>query len=183
MTKLLLKISALVKYQARASVRSLIKTKIFEKLRNFYGSFEKFGIIVKMRGVKIKHIFLIIGVLIAILIIDQSGLLLHLNAKDFHKEFEYPMKGNIEPYMEQLRTGKEPSVTPINPHDYMMIRQAKGKCSLDFDDDGHEKNVRVVYLVKSAMEHFKRREVIRKTWGYERFVQIPIFTNFSVKNC
>ena len=118
-----------------------------------------------------KHIFLLLGVFIVILIFDQSGLLLHLNAKDFNKEFEYPMQGNIEPYMEQLRSGQEPSVTPINPHDYMMIRQAKGKCLLDFDEDDQDKNIRVVYLVKSAMDHFKRREVIRKTWGYEKWVK------------
>ena len=122
-----------------------------------------------MRALKIKHIFLFLLAFVVILIIDQSGLLVHLSTKDFYKDFEYPMKGNIETYMEEMRRGQEPSVNPINQHDYMMIRQAKGKCTLDFDiDDEQDKNIRVVYIVKSALEHFKQREIIRKTWGYER---------------
>merc|ERR1712062_915400 len=102
------------------------------------------------------------------------------STKDYYRDFEYPMKGNIESYMEELSRGQDPSVNPINDHDYMMIHQAKGKCTLDLDsDDDQDKSIRIVYLVKSAMDHFKQREVIRKTWGYEkRFSDVPIRTVF-----
>lgn len=131
-----------------------------------------------IRALKMKHLFLFTLVIVAIYICDQSGLMLHFHAKDFYKEFQYPMKGDIWPHMEKLRKGQESSVKPINPHDYMMIRQAKGKCIVDDSDDIH-KNIRVVYLVKSAMKNFKQREVIRKTWGYEkRFSDVTIKTVF-----
>ena len=134
-----------------------------------------------MRALKMKHLFLFLLALMLIMIIDQSGILVHFNTKDYYKDFEYPMKGNIESYMEEMKRGQDPSVNPINDHDYMMIHQAKGKCTLDFDsnDDDQDKSIRIVYLVKSAMNHFKQREIIRKTWGYEkRFSDVPIRTVF-----
>jgi hypothetical protein len=60
----------------------------------------------------------------------------------------------------------------------MMLKQAKGKCIMD-ESEFKDKDIRVVYIVKSALDHFKRREVIRKTWGYEkRFSDVTIKTVF-----
>ena len=80
------------------------------------------------------------------------------------------------PSPNQLKRGETPDVTPINGHDYAIRRTAKGKCH---DEEGHYVKQRVVYVVKSALDHFARREAIRKTWGFEkRFSDVPIRTVF-----
>ena len=133
---------------------------------------------IKMRALKIKHIAFLISILGIYFIISKSGILLHYYAKDYFKEFTYPMEGDITQYMNEMKSGKDPSVDPINHHDYIMIKQAKGKCIMD-DSEFKDKDIRVVYIVKSALDHFKRREVIRKTWGYEkRFSDVTIKTVF-----
>jgi hypothetical protein len=120
-----------------------------------------------MRGVKIKHLCFFLILVIGFIIFDQAGILLHLNADDYYKKFQYPMAGDIHGHMDRLRRGQESSVKPINPHNYLMKTQAKGKCIEEISDDLH-RNIRVVYLVKSALNNFERRKIIRKTWGYEK---------------
>ena len=76
----------------------------------------------------------------------------------------------------QLKRGDTPDVTPINGHTYTIMKTAKGKCH---DEEGHFVKQRVVYVVKSALSHFERREAIRRTWGYEkRFSDVPMRTVF-----
>ena len=82
----------------------------------------------------------------------------------------------MTPLPNQLKRGETPDVSPINGHDYAIRRTAKGKCH---DEDGHYVKQRVVYVVKSALDHFARRAAIRKTWGFEkRFSDVPIRTVF-----
>ena len=131
-----------------------------------------------MRPLKIKHVTFLISILGILILISKTGVLLHLYAKDYFKEFTYPLEGDITPFMEEMRSGRNPSVDPINPHDYLMIKQAKRKCIMD-NSEFKDKDIRVVYIVKSALDHFKRREIIRKTWGYEkRFSDVTIKTVF-----
>jgi hypothetical protein len=53
----------------------------------------------------------------------------------------------------------------------------KEKCLQD--DLEHYEQLRVIYLVKSAVGNFERRKVIRQTWGFEkRFADVPIRTVF-----
>ena len=131
-----------------------------------------------MRPLKIKHVAFLISILGILILISKTGVLLHLYAKDYFKEFTYPLEGDITPFMEEMRSGGNPSVEPINSHDYLMIKQAKGKCIMD-KSEFKDKDIRVVYIVKSSLDHFKRREIIRKTWGYEkRFSDVTIKTVF-----
>ena len=131
-----------------------------------------------MSRLKVKHLAGFLLVLTAFYIFDQSGLLLHFNAEDYYSNFEYPIKGDIQVHIERLRRGQEPLETPINPHDYMIVRKSRDKCIIDDPNDIRQK-IRVVYLVKSALDHFEQRKVIRKTWGYEkRFSDVTIKTVF-----
>ena len=134
-----------------------------------------------MARIKVKYVLYVLALCVVLRIIDQSGLLLYYNAKDYYKEFKYPLEGDITEPMEKLKSRQEPThtfggVKPINDHDYMFIRQPKSN-----DDDGEDchRNISLVYLVKSPMDHFKQREVIRKTWGYEkRFSDVTVKTVF-----
>ena len=44
---------------------------------------------------------------LAVFLVDLSGVLLHLNERDFYAKFDYPLNGDIRKYMEQLRLGRE----------------------------------------------------------------------------
>ena len=104
-----------------------------------------------------------------------------LNEKDYYTEFEYPLEGDIEKYIEEMEKGVQPSVTPFPNHDTKFKITNEGKCD-DTDDEQTASEtlpIRIVYLVKSAVSNFKNRNVIRKTWGYERrFADVQIRTVF-----
>ena len=132
-----------------------------------------------MSRLKVKHLFyLVLLMFFAFGIFDQSGLWLHFNAKDYYSTFEYPMKDDIQIHMQKLKRGENLSVVPINPHNYIIVKKARDKCIIDDPDDITQK-IRVIYLVKSALDHFEHRKIIRKTWGYERrFSDVTIKTVF-----
>jgi len=79
--------------------------------------------------------------------------------------------------MEAMKRGEKPTVDPINPHGYRILKMAKGKCT---EEDGvHYVSLRLVLVVKSAVKHFERRAAIRRTWGYERrFSDVQVRTVF-----
>jgi len=64
------------------------------------------------------------------------------------KEFEDPFCKNLTFFQ-----------VPINEHNYVIRMWSKAKCA---DAKGQfEKDLRLVYIVKSAMENFEQRKVIR----------------------
>lgn len=82
------------------------------------------------------------------------------------KEFEnrYPLAVSIVALVKQYKeTGKVPH-KPINPYPYEVMASPDYKCKI-----GEEKQneILLVFLVKSAMENFDRRKIIRETWGDE----------------
>jgi hypothetical protein len=42
-----------------------------------------------------------------VFLIDMSGVLVHYYEMDFETKFDYPLKGDVRKYMEQLRLGQE----------------------------------------------------------------------------
>ena len=117
----------------------------------------------KIARIKIKYLIPICIILYFLL--DDFGAFLHIFEKDF-SNFEYPLEGDILKWIGQLQNGEKPDVDPVNPHNYHLIRQAKGKC-VQYDGVHYEK-LRLVYLVKSARKNFEKRAAIRKSWGFER---------------
>ena len=109
---------------------------------------------------------------------DHMGVFTHLRERDFHTEFTYPLEGDLFTWMGQMKRGEPPAVDPINDHgDYTILKHAKSKC---VEEDGvHYVSLRLIYLVKSSMDHFEKRQAIRETWGYERrFSDVEIRTVF-----
>ncbi|TRY63459.1 hypothetical protein TCAL_03628 [Tigriopus californicus] len=124
---------------------------------------------------KLKHV--VPAAIVLFFLCDIVGLFHYLRAKDYETSFQWPLEGNILELATQMRRGETPTLKPINPHDYMLVKHSKGKC---IQEDGvHYANLRLIYLVKSAVDHFEHREVIRKTWGFERrFSDVEIRTVF-----
>ena len=115
--------------------------------------------------------------IILYVIADYCGVFIKLKELDYETKFAYPLEGNIELWVSQMKNGEKPSVEQANKHSYIITKGAKGKC---LEEDGnHYVKLRLVYIVKSALENFERRKVIRRTWGYERrFSDVNIRTVF-----
>lgn len=116
-------------------------------------------------------------VIVVLAAIELSGVYIHLLEKDFATTFQYPLDDvDILTYAQQLRDKKEPSVVPINVYNYTFISDCRHKC---IDADGSALKSRLVFVVKSAMEHFSHRNAIRQSWGFERrFSDVTIRTVF-----
>uniref|UniRef100_A0A146KWP0 Hexosyltransferase n=1 Tax=Lygus hesperus TaxID=30085 RepID=A0A146KWP0_LYGHE len=89
-------------------------------------------------------------------------------------KFDYPLNEPIADYVQYWIDNKSPIREPINSYDFQFIHKAQDKCSVDSDT-----KLRIVYLVKSAVPHFDRRDAIRKSWGFERrFSDVEMRTLF-----
>lgn len=100
------------------------------------------------------------------------GVFTHIFEKDFYSDFSYPLSEDISLYVNEIRGGKKPSHPPINEYNYTFIHDCKLKCT----NDGE---LRIVYIVKSAISHFDNRLAIRNSWGFEnRFSDVSIRTVF-----
>lgn len=118
---------------------------------------------------KVKHVIFII---ILSFLLYVFGVFHHAFEKDFYSEFHYPYDGDIEMLVEQLKTNRTPTVTPINSYDFHFFKTCQNKCK-------GVQNLRLVFLIKSAPEHFDNRIAIRSTWGFERrFSDVEIKTLF-----
>lgn len=132
--------------------------------------------VTKMGRVKLKYYAFLLLILL-IFLVDYMGFMLHFRELDFDAKFRYPLEGDIQKWMTQLKKGESPDQPPINKHDYFFLKHAKGKC---LEEDGvHYVQLRVVFIVKSAIDHFDNRRAIRRTWGFERrFSDVNIRTVF-----
>ncbi|XP_011141776.1 beta-1,3-galactosyltransferase brn [Harpegnathos saltator] len=111
-----------------------------------------------------------------IVLLDFLGAFTHLFEITYDENFVYPYEGNVHDLVNALRHHEKPDVKPINEYKYSFILHNPQKCT----EAGYS-TFHVVYIVKTALEHFERRAVIRKTWGYEkRFFDVPLRTIFLV---
>lgn len=121
---------------------------------------------------KLKTLFFIFCVL---LILHIFGVFVHPFEKDFYTDFHYPYDGEIEEFVQQLKQNQTPSLSPINSYNFKLnFHNVNAKCK-------DVENLRLIYIIKSAPEHFNRRIGIRNSWGYEhRFSDVEIRTVFLV---
>lgn len=129
---------------------------------------------------RICHLFRLKYVLFGLLIVfllDFFGAFTHIFEEDFNTSFTYPLNDpNVPHYAKQLRNAQHPDVAPINVYNYTYLSNCRQKCR---DEDDAVIVPRLVFMVKSAMNHFSRRSAIRQSWGFEkRFSDVIIRTIF-----
>lgn len=106
---------------------------------------------------------------LALTILQFFGAFSHLFEKDYYTEFSYPYEGDVRSSVSQLRLDKKPDVAPVNFYNYTFRKDCRSRC------DSETTGLRLVFVIKSAPEHFERRLAIRETWGYEgRFSDVEI---------
>ena len=80
--------------------------------------------------------------------------------------FRYPLEIDMPAVVNQVLNNGKPSIAPINSLYYPYVLNAESQCK----EDGTEENVHVLFVIKSAIDHFERRDIIRKTWAMENIV-------------
>lgn len=101
------------------------------------------------------------------------GVFTHLFELDYNTNFTYPLEINISKCVMDLQSGKsnQPSCVRINELNHKLLLSNNTKCN--------RKDIRLLILVKSSLEHFDKRRVIRQTWGFEnRFSDVQTRTIF-----
>lgn len=126
-----------------------------------------------------QRIKLLACAIIMLATIELSGVYIHLLEKDFTSTFQYPLDDvDLLSYAQQLRDKKLPTVAPINVYNYTFTSDCRHKC---IDTDGLALEPRLVFVVKSATDHFAHRNAIRQSWGFERrFSDVIIRTVFML---
>lgn len=122
--------------------------------------------------VKIKWVF---AGFLAVATLDFFGVFTHIFESSYDEQsFSYPYYGDIHEFVSQLRAKEKPDVDPINVYNFSFTSLLKEKC---VDTNG----LRLVFIVKSAVQNFDKRDGIRNTWGFEkRFSDVPVRTVFLV---
>ena len=128
-----------------------------------------------MRKQKCKYYILL--VIVFLIICDYCGVMKFFKQLSYDDEFSYPYDGDVQKMASYMKAGKQPPVPPEYSHSYYIKKSPNHKCLSE--DGGHYEQLRLVYLVKSAIGNRARRDAIRKSWGYEkRFSDVPIRTVF-----
>lgn len=119
----------------------------------------------KRYRIRRRHVIVVFIVTITLHIL---GVFTHLFEKNFYTDFNYPYEGDVYAIVQQLKNNVTPNVPPINSYNYKFIKDCKEKCK-------NVEKIRLVYLVKTTPNSFRRREAIRKSWGFEkRFSDVEI---------
>lgn len=91
--------------------------------------------------------------------------------------FSYPLHIDVRKVINDLKNSVKTEVTPVNNFDFGFRINNAEKCQNPATKEFLQ--LRLLYIVKSAVSHHELRSAIRKTWGYEnRFVDVPIRTVF-----
>lgn len=80
--------------------------------------------------------------------------------------FQYPLEIDMPAVVDQVLSSSKPKVAPINALYYPYVLNAETQCK----SDGADEDVYVLFIIKSTIDHFQRREMIRKTWAMENIV-------------
>ena len=79
--------------------------------------------------------------------------------------FRYPLETDMEAVVHNVLSQQPVAVSPLNnKRAFPYVLNADKKCK---DDDGNEETVFLTILIKSRLENFEQRRMIRRTWGRE----------------
>ncbi|XP_066947470.1 beta-1,3-galactosyltransferase brn-like [Macrobrachium rosenbergii] len=128
----------------------------------------------KMRGMSRRKCSFVSGcTVIALTLLYLSGL--YQYALTWSYDYYYIHWGPSDPLdflISQIKSGDAAKVPPVNEFQYSYTHSCKEKCEVN-------DNIRLMYVVKSALQNFEKRKSIRNSWGFEnRFSDVEIRTVF-----
>lgn len=128
-----------------------------------------------------------------ILLVDQSGVLVHPMERELTDGFSYPMdRPDFRDMISRRLNGQQVDVQPINRYDgYRFLNANSDKCHPLLSshenasrDSSPQSFPRLVLVIKSSLSHTRHRDTIRRTWGFEqRFSDVEIRRIFVLGSC
>lgn len=113
---------------------------------------------------------------IALLVLDQLGVFHYIRELDYATEFSYPLEIDGKRLLDRLEQGEKPKLEAINSYEQHRFKIRNEQRCLQTTS-----NLRLVLVVKSALGNRKRRDAIRRSWGFEgRFSDVHIRRVFVV---
>lgn len=113
--------------------------------------------------------------IILIWVMYYFGVFTHLFELDYQTHFVYPLNINISKcisniHLTNLSKSNQSTCIKINSLEYDLLLSNSNKCNM---------NIHLLIIVKSSLNHFDRRKIIRQTWGFEnQFSEVLIRTVF-----
>lgn len=122
--------------------------------------------------VKLKHICVLT---VALILLDFFGAFTHMFEIVYNDEkFRYPYDVDLKDLLKAYRKHEKPKVQPMNEYNYSYLNELTEKCK-----EPEYPSLRLVFIIKSALGNFDRRQAIRNSWGFEkRFFDVPMRTVF-----
>lgn len=112
---------------------------------------------------RLKYILLSI---VSVYVLIYLGAFTHFFELEFDEEtFAWPFDGDVQRIAALKRRGQPTDQEPINLYNYTFLKPCDTKCRTS---EGDLLAPRLVFIVKSAMRNYGRRQAIRNTWGFER---------------
>ncbi|XP_033735271.1 beta-1,3-galactosyltransferase brn-like [Pecten maximus] len=117
------------------------------------------------------HLLLLLVVLVFLMTRDHIG---KISRDVSFKAFRYPMEVDMPALVRTYRSGGKVDRQPINPYQYHYTTNVTYLCN--------QRDIFLLFLVKSSVRHFGRRDSIRSTWGQQRpeSYEFPTKTIFLV---
>ena len=79
--------------------------------------------------------------------------------------FTYPLEVDMPTVVQRVLNNQSPGIDPLNNrYTFPYVLNSDKKCK---DEDGNQDNVFVLLLIKSSLENFEQRHMIRRTWARE----------------
>ena len=78
-------------------------------------------------------------------------------------DFVYPLDVDLEELDSKIERGHQVNVTPLNDFDWLTVPGSSNRCV----PRNASKEVIILILVKSHTRNWRRRRLIRETWGHE----------------
>lgn len=81
--------------------------------------------------------------------------------------FTYPLEVDLNAIVDSVLQGETVQTRPINPSRYPFVMNSDRKCK---NDEGDDEDVFILFLIKSKLDNFEQRNMIRRTWGHEYLI-------------
>lgn len=111
--------------------------------------------------------------------LDQTGVFALLMQTSYTK-FSYPLEFDSRELLSLLEAGRKPPYTALNSYeDYRFKIRNELKCK--GPNLSVQTSVRLVLIIKSAVPNRRKRDAIRRSWGFEnRFTDVQVRRVFVV---